>query len=933
MAAGESLSDKIKKSPRVALYWGKLAIQKMPPPVQRKLNSRRHLKIVTEQLRVHTNPGYLQPRYQVTDTIADAVNIRWLRPERTTPFPTRGLEPGVFTDADAEVVQEWLNTYVLDSDQDLIDRLDGMSDEFGRFRTALRTRVLLNSRRPVNEPKSITDTPGRVLIDVRCLQAPQYATRGIGKYAYELLGAVREQVGDSLITLLIDPDLMDLAPEVAGDCETMYSVTSKDVHRFGVFFEPSPMTATVLPILDVLHSDIYKVSIFHDFIPMHYPNVYLTDATTRVEYSTGFDSLYYYDEFYCNSHSTRQDLQSRLSQSLGYPLNRKFQVVWPEAISEHTTDVVSHSTKEGPIIVMTGDEPRKNNLGMLSAIGLATTNDPERNVIVVGMSNQWVTVHHTSILAAMRPGEVETAQRLTDQELVDLLSTASVTVVASFDEGLSLPVIEAVRAGSPVAGSAIPEHLELLGNQGVLVPAGDTMALAGAINRARGNRELHAKQLQHLNTHSHVSTPQAATNTLSGFMAEDRKPLPTLHSVRNSPPRIAMATPWPPQKSGVADFSQAIALELAKISDLTLFTTSDAQPDGLKHRNVYELIDTPEVGQEFDYIISVLGNSSFHLPFFDLLNYQNATVISHDTRFVEYYAAVRGGGVDQLMLKTVEPHPRGRIEPPFNQQIDDMRLIQNMGFWEVARRANQVILHTPMAVPIIAEQVGYPPNILPFANYRAPESQWLSKDSRERAKINLGFDQHPEGTIHLASFGFVDSRTKMADVLVEAAAWLTQWGYPVALYFVGSAQPDVAAELTARAQEVKLVDFVITGYTTEAEYRDYLVAIDLGVQLRISPYLGVAGPLSDMAAFGTRAIGSRGVCIDVDTPEFIDQLPDDVSSVMVAQAIERRITHPHDPRIIEAQRVEYLNRKSPKRYAEELLRMLENPNQRGMVVR
>ena len=308
-------------------------------------------------------------------------------------------------------------------------------------------------------------------------------------------------------------------------------------------------------------------------------------------------------------------------------------------------------------------------------------------------------------------------------------------------------------------------------------------------------------------------------------------------------------------------------------------------------------------------------------------------MISHDTRFIEFYAALTGGGVEYLMLKTKEQHPRGRIEPPLSQQIDDMRLLQNMGFWEVARKARQIILHTPMAVPIITEQIGYAPNVLPFANYRAPQPEWLSAIAKKQAKENLGFDDHPAGTIHLASFGFVDNRTKMADVLVEAAAWLTQWGHKVALYFVGSAQPDVAQELTQRAKEVNLVDFAITGYTTEEEYRDYLRAVDLGIQLRISPYLGVAGPLSDMAAFGTPAIGSRGVCIDVDTPEFIDQLPDDVSSVMVAQAIEYRIKNPHDPALIERLRVDYLNRKSPQRYAEALLEMLQHPDEHGVVVR
>ena len=238
-----------------------------------------------------------------------------------------------------------------------------------------------------------------------------------------------------------------------------------------------------------------------------------------------------------------------------------------------------------------------------------------------------------------------------------------------------------------------------------------------------------------------------------------------------------------------------------------------------------------------------------------------------------------------------------------------------------------------MAAPIISEQVGYTPNVLPFANYRAPKKEWLTEQARTQARTNLGFGSHPDGTIHLASFGFVDNRTKMADVLMEAAAWLTQWGHQIALYFVGSAQPDVAAELTIRARQLDLVDFAITGYTAEENYRDYLRAIDLGVQLRISPYLGVAGPLSDMASFGTSAIGSRGVCIDVDTPDFIDQLPDDVSSVMVAQQIEYRMSNPHDPTAIETQRQDYLERKSPQRYAHELLKMLENSDRNGMVVR
>ena len=221
MAAGESFLDKIKKSPKVAVYWGKLALAKMPPPVQNRLNSRRHLKIVTEQIALHTNPGYLEPRYTVTDTIADTVPINWLRPERTTPFPEGGLEPGAFTEHDRASVLKWLDAYYLDSDQDLIDRLDGMSDEYGRFRTALRIRLALNSVPPTNNPANPSNKPGRVLVDARCLQAPQYATRGIGKYAYELLETLRARVGDDRLPRdrLPEPVLLRPAQEHGGQAQ------------------------------------------------------------------------------------------------------------------------------------------------------------------------------------------------------------------------------------------------------------------------------------------------------------------------------------------------------------------------------------------------------------------------------------------------------------------------------------------------------------------------------------------------------------------------------------------------------------------------------------------------------------------------------------------------------------------------------------------
>ena len=106
-------------------------------------------------------------------------------------------------------------------------------------------------------------------------------------------------------------------------------------------------------------------------------------------------------------------------------------VVWPDAVDHGGTGEVIESQRHGPIVVMTGDEPRKNTFGGLAGVAAATSEQASRDVVVLGMAGQGVRVHHWSIAAAMRPGEAVTAERITDEEMSKLLSSARCVVVPS----------------------------------------------------------------------------------------------------------------------------------------------------------------------------------------------------------------------------------------------------------------------------------------------------------------------------------------------------------------------------------------------------------------------------------------------------------------------------------------------------------------------
>lgn len=883
---------------------------------------------------VDLTPGpFLQP-----DLFGQAF---WRSSEPIAPIPVHGLGLDPLDLSQVGEVTNWLSANLGDSDHELERRMDNWNDEFGRVRAALRGRIRLAS--PVDDSAAAGEGElgTRILVDARSLQTPSYSGRGIGRFARACVEAVRECVPDSQITLLIDRSLSPLSDELAGDCEQSTWISKRQAHRFGLLIQPSPLTHDPEPIASVLGGQAIALAVVFDFIPLHYPSVYLRFAGERAEYLRNLDALRLYNRYACISHTVRDELLTRLPSVDPASVS----VAWPRAVGNEAKSpcgpgrnesIESVTDEYAPVVLAIGDDPRKNTFGGLAGIAAATSHQETRNVVVLGMNTGDDRVHHWSIAAAMRPGEATDFPRLTDQELEDLLASARCTVVPSFDEGLSLPVVEALSVGSPVVASDIPAHRELIGQGRFLFDPREPRSIAKAFDWVVAHPHVAKEQQRRLAQHEHVfleEVIQHATQEAMSRGCETPTPATTRGAVsERTRMRVAVATPWPPQPSGVADYSATTIRALGELSDVTLFTTSGARVDleGADsmihaHHDVEDLLAEPErVAADFDAVVAVVGNSHFHLPFVTLLSRVECVVIAHDTRMTEYYLALRDrAGLRQVMLRTADPGSPRVIRPALDDQIVDLRLLQNAAMWEVANQAECLILHSPMSAPIIEQQTGVKPVVLPFAYYRSFDRDVDPRESRETARRRLGIDVN-DTSLHLATFGYVDTRTKQVDTVVEAAGWLTTWGHAVSLHVVGSAHPETRQQLERRARELGLADFAITGYQDEPTYRDWLMAVDLGVQLRISPLLGVSGPLADMAAVGTSAVASGGLCRDVGAPDYICALPDAVSPVTLAQAVLAHRQAPWDPVSMRQERDRYLREHSPELYAKQLLQVLED---------
>ena len=910
--------EMIKPMKRLRFELHKLRAR-VPSPIARALTRRRVLRHVTTNMHHLVPPAYLGSTERVSPQWSTDVAI---------PLPTIPTDDLDEPTTDLAWARQWLTSGTKDTDVLLQERMDNHGDEVGRTQAALRTRLKLAEA----ESRTAAGSSGgsRVLIDVRSLQSHAFGGRGIGRFARAALqGAVRG-VDPSRIDLLIDPGL-DALPEQWTQAHRLVEfVTERQAAEYAVLVQLSPMTHSPEPLVPVLTSPAHSIALVFDFIPAHYRSIYLSTIPQHCEYAAQLDALRFYDEFVCISHVTAQELRRFLGRD-----SRSVSVAWPHNLDSDARSGPSHeATSRGPIVVMTGDEPRKNTFTGLAGIAAATIDEDFRNVQVVGMAGLDDRVHHWSIAAMMRPGEAVTLGRISDEELRATLAAASLVVVPSFDEGLSLPVLEAIAAGTPVVASDIPAHRELLGQGTFLADPASPASMARAITRHRGSPRTWRKQAARLRGHQHAELEQIIESSVQRRLESTTHSADTASSQasRGATPdrlKVALVTPWSPQATGVGDFSTAIGVELAKHVDLTVVTTADADVPGsigdvsnappIRHLLLDNVLNTPADLAQFDRVIAVVGNSHFHLPILELTRLWPCLVVAHDTRMVEFYLARDGRGpAEQLMLRSADPQAPTVITPPLDEQIADMRLLQNAGMWEVAKRGHPLVLHSASAAPVIQAQTGVPPRLLPFANQRVPH-QDPTPEIREGARQRLNFDAD---CWHVGTFGYVDMRTKLTDVVLEAAGWMTRWGHRVHLHVVGQASSDEAQALLARAAQWGLHGITITGFTSDAQFRDYLLAVDAGVQLRVSPLLGVSGPLSDLAAFGTRALASEGLCRDVDAPPFITRLPQAISPTLLAAAIEDVMRVSRDEAAIEEQRIRYLATKTPQTYVQELLKIL-----------
>lgn len=127
-------------------------------------------------------------------------------------------------------------------------------------------------------------------------------------------------------------------------------------------------------------------------------------------------------------------------------------------------------------------DPQKNPLGLIDAFELAFRDDPRGHLLLAGGGS-------LREAAEQRAAERGVGARVhflgVQPEIAGVLAASDLFALFSDWEGTPLAVMEAMAAGLPVVATAVGGVLELVsdGKTGLLAPAGDTRAMAGALSR------------------------------------------------------------------------------------------------------------------------------------------------------------------------------------------------------------------------------------------------------------------------------------------------------------------------------------------------------------------------------------------------------------------------------------------------------------------
>jgi glycosyltransferase involved in cell wall biosynthesis len=762
-------------------------------------------------------------------------------------------------------------------------------------------------------------------VDLRVLQDPEYRVRGIGQHLSALLRTRNQNASISKWKTigLIDSGL----PQLPAECAAWVDEVSASWNPCcgtdpSVFLDLTPMSHDErFNYRFRSHPSFFSAAVVYDFIPIEWPG-YLPTTASRIYYLGKMARLRNFDLFLPISEYTAWGL----TKWLGVP-RHQMSITGASVrrsiyeLSGRNQAARSIFSKEPPyFVIVIGPDPRKNPEVVVRAVRHLNLLYGARVTLKVAGHYERANKQRILELAGHREGDgfVEFCHSISDEGLVSLYAGAVATIASSHIEGFSLPVVEAAVCGCPVIASTCAAHLELIEQPEALFPSDDSAALLRCLEGVLKNPELRASLVRsqaYLASQFHeVEVGKRFWNAIESGM-DKRRSINVIGKAKK--PHLAFLSPYPPDQSGVARFTAMTMRASEKLFFADLYSDAPRPLDFEgSFRDAGRVSVAPLVSGRYDAVIPVLGNSLFHQQIFEVFEQYGGPCILHDARltqfyyyrfghekFLEFAKKLLGRSVSaeevSVWLQDINP-PSLLIEP-------------------IIERASPLIVHTRTQQAELKRRYGAEAQVTTSCPNNQFNHDELTQTRKQTARERLGI---PLTTFLISSFGHVD-RVKGSDTIILAIELLRSWNIPAELYFVGGAtlQKEDVDGLSAMCGIGAYVH-AVPNFVDEATYRDFLIASDAAVQLRLYGFGQFSAALADCVGAGLPGVANSDLAKSCDAPAYMMTVPDRFSPLQVAEQLALIWEARADRAAHEEARADYMGTHNFEYYGKRLIEIL-----------
>ncbi|EQB34357.1 hypothetical protein M947_11350 [Sulfurimonas hongkongensis] len=587
--------------------------------------------------------------------------------------------------------------------------------------------------------------------------------------------------------------------------------------------------------------DTKTAVILYDLIPYLASQKYLPTQIQQEYYERKIDSLKKADLLLCISQATKEEAQQVLNLAQEKITNISAAVdesFYPRKLSEEQIQNLHQAYNiRGKFIMYApgGFDDRKNFKNLILAYSKLSRYI--RNTYQLVIASKVDQVDKTKLQniaknAQLNQDELIITGYVSDNDLIALYSTCTLFVFPSLHEGFGLPALEAMACGTATIGSNTTSIPEVINNPKALFDPNKVESIRQKIEEILED-EVFLKELQKhsLKQSKEFSWDESAKKAIElmekNFIKKESR------QIDSPKEKLAYLSPLPPHQTGISGYSIELLEELSFDYNIELIVPNKEEIDP-KVTATYP-IQTVEYflkhHRNYTRVLYHFGNSTFHSHMFELLQKVSGVVVLHDfylSHILEYMAQGKVSTLTQLLYNS---HGYKAAQEFASAEQKSEALWRYPCNLPLLQEATGVIVHSKHAQELAQRYYGKNNAndwcIIPLLR-KAPQ-QSSKQVAREKLSI-------PKDAFVVCTFGLIESN-KLSDKLLDAwiDSTLSKENNSI-LIFVGKMHTgDFGMQLSVKMKKyISQKSIIITDWVSDDDFKNYLLAADVGVQLRKS---------------------------------------------------------------------------------------------------